>query len=312
MDMRAGPPGGFSLHADVACDYVVPPQKLSGHSAKFVCKLPGGDVVKVKYGEANGEVFAEVAATRLFWALGFGADAMYPVRLTCHDCPADPWRAPAPRLPSVVFEHATIEHKTPGHEIVTKPDQGWKFGELDLVDELQGGAPRAQRDALVLLAVFVQHGDNKAQNQRLVCLPGESQAAVEGCPGASFLMIQDMGNTFGRGTLIHAPTTGSANFKEWSTVPLWKDPAGCETHLGGNLDHHTLKDPVVGEAGRRFLADLLGRLSDDQIRGMFEAAGIEARQWASAEHSDRNGTVDQWVAAFKTRRDALASRTCPR
>ena len=33
-----------------------------------------GDVVKVKYGEKNGEVYAEIAASRLFWALGFKVD----------------------------------------------------------------------------------------------------------------------------------------------------------------------------------------------------------------------------------------------
>ena len=38
---------------------------------KFECEVTPGDVVKVKYGENNGEVFAEVAASRLFWALGF-------------------------------------------------------------------------------------------------------------------------------------------------------------------------------------------------------------------------------------------------
>ena len=43
--------------------------------------LPTGEEVKVKFGENNGEVHGEVAATRLLWALGFGADVMYPVRV---------------------------------------------------------------------------------------------------------------------------------------------------------------------------------------------------------------------------------------
>ena len=32
------------------------------------------------------------------------------------------------------------------------------------------GAPRAQRDALKLLAVFLQHTDRKPEQQRIVCL----------------------------------------------------------------------------------------------------------------------------------------------
>jgi hypothetical protein len=34
-------------------------------------------------------------------------------------------------------------------------------------------APRAQVDALKLLAVFVQHSDTKPEQQGLVCAPGE-------------------------------------------------------------------------------------------------------------------------------------------
>jgi hypothetical protein len=49
--------------------------------------------VKVKYGEKNGEVYGEIAASRLFWALGFKADCMYPARVSCHGCPTDPFAA---------------------------------------------------------------------------------------------------------------------------------------------------------------------------------------------------------------------------
>src|SRR5262245_39153915 len=67
MDLKAGPAGGFAPGQTVTCDYVN--EKPGGATPKFLCKLPAGDVVKVKYGQENGEVFAEVAATRLFWAL---------------------------------------------------------------------------------------------------------------------------------------------------------------------------------------------------------------------------------------------------
>ena len=47
------------------------------------------------------------------------------------------------------------------------------------MQEAAGGAPRAHRDALKLLAVFIQHTDNKAAQQRLVCVSddeGEAEA----------------------------------------------------------------------------------------------------------------------------------------
>ena len=86
MDVRTGPTGNgeFKFSATVTCDYVS--KQLAGGSPKFAC-ASGDDELKVKYsapasgsiaGQSNAEVFAEVAATRLLWALGFGADAMYP------------------------------------------------------------------------------------------------------------------------------------------------------------------------------------------------------------------------------------------
>ncbi len=321
MDLRAGPPGGFAPREDVTCDYV--PKKLTGTNPKVDCAVAPDDVLKVKYRETNGKVYAEVAATRLFWALGFGADGVYQVRLTCRGCPQDPWKATEPRLPSVVFEHAIVERDMPGHVIESRADEGWKFPELDLVDPALGGAPPEQRDALRLLAVFVQHTDNKASNQRLVCLP--KTVSSDAPPGercsAPFMLVHDLGSTFGRGSLFNAHSTGSANFREWSHVPLWKDATTCGTRLGGDVtfwpwawgrDHYTLKDPEISEAGRRFLADLLNRLADDQIRDMFEAASMDARQWDSPQDRERNdGTIEQWVDAFKARRDTLSSHTCP-
>jgi len=312
MDLRAGPPGGFAPGQDVTCDYVVPEKKLTGSTRKFECALAPGDVVKVKYGDDNGEVYATVAASRLFWGLGFGTDAFYQVRLTCRSCPRDPWNAPEPRLPTVVFEHATIERKTPGEEIAHKEGEGWGWDELARVDPAQGGAPAEQIQALTLLAVFVQHTDNKAIQQRFICLRGGENKEDDDSCATPFLVQHDLGATFGRGGLIGAPTTGSANFREWSSVRYWESPESCRTHLGGNITRHTLKDPVISEAGRRFLAGLLAQLTDAQIRGMFEAARIDGRQWHEAKDALRNGTVDQWVAAFKAHRDEITQHTCPR
>ena len=89
MNLRTGPrgKGAFAPGETVTCDYV--DEKLGGTSPKFACALTPDDVVKVKYGLHNGEVYAGVAATRLRWALGFGADAMYPVHVICRGCPAN-------------------------------------------------------------------------------------------------------------------------------------------------------------------------------------------------------------------------------
>src|SRR4030095_11311318 len=86
MDIRTGPKDveGWAPEATVTCDYV---QKKVVSTPKFYCEVAPGDEVKVKYGEDNGEVYGEVAATRLLWALGFGGDRMFPVKVICRNCP---------------------------------------------------------------------------------------------------------------------------------------------------------------------------------------------------------------------------------
>lgn len=313
MDLARGPQGpkSFTPFQTITCDYVEAPRR--GTTPKFHCALAPGEVVKVKYGNAEGKVYAQVAATRLFWALGFGTNAEYRVKVQCRNCPADPWNATQPRLPLATFEPAVVEREVPGEEIAHKPDEGWRFKELDLVDEAQGGAPAPQRDALRLLAAFVQHSDNSPNNQRLVCLPDgvHKEAGGHATCTAPFMYIEDLGSTFGRGNFWHQKTTARANYREWSRVPMWDDASACRARLKPGMVQPTLKDPVVSEAGRRFLADLLLKLSDRQIRDMFAAGTIDKRGWSSPRHDKNNGTLDQWVQAFKHRRDEIANRHCP-
>jgi hypothetical protein len=299
MNLRAGPadPGAFPPDAVVPCEYVDKPQK--GRSPKFTCSIGEHDEVKVKYGRHNGEVYAEVAATRLLWALGFGADHMYPVRIECEGCPAS-FRGPRqPDRPPVLIEAAAIERKMPGRAIETHEDSGWGWGELEAVDERAGGAPRAQLDALRLLAALIQHTDSKPEQQRLLCLSSEKTDEVCTQP---FLMLNDVGMTFGQANRLNRAGPGSVNFDQWSHTPVWSDPKRCVANISkswtGTLDH-----PVIGEKGREFLADRLAQLSDAQLHDLFDVAHFERYS---------GHTADEWVAAFERKRAEILNRQCPR
>ena len=129
LDLLSGPRAGDTIPFDsnVTCAFNFPDKPLTGLTPKFECRLAPDDVLKVKYGANNGEVFAEVAATRLFWALGFVVDRMYPVRVTCTGCPEDPWtissiewRLGKPANgKQVMFDPAAIERKAEGVAFVT-------------------------------------------------------------------------------------------------------------------------------------------------------------------------------------------------
>jgi hypothetical protein len=310
MDIRTGPQGegAFQPNEMVTCDYVET-KELSGSSLKFDCAVAEGDAVKVRYGRENGEVEGQVLAGRLLWALGFGADRAYPVRVTCRGCSEDPWNKRS-RVPgaSVFFDPATIERSPIGHEMKQGAEKaGWSWSELDLVDEKLGGAPRAQRDALKLLAVFMQHTDTKPEQQRLVCLPqGFDENGVCSRP---FMALHDVGLTFGHANFFNRSSAASVNFEEWSKTPIWKDQAACVGRLSKSA-RGTLGDPRVSEAGRRFLADLLVQLSDSQLRDLFEVARVNRRS-RRPNSSEPPASVDEWVAAFKRKVEEIVTNHCP-
>src|SRR5258708_4251505 len=306
MDLRAGPQdrGAFQPNAMVNCDYVQ--TKLPGTSLKFECEVGEGDIVKVRYGSDNGKVQGSVLSSRLLWALGFGADRLYPVRVTCRGCSTDPWTQRKPADGEALFEPAAIERKPPGHEMKSADKGGWRWPELDQVHESEGGAPRAQRDALKLFAVFVQHTDNKPEQERLLCLPhGRTDA---GCD-QPFMMLHDVGLTFGQANLFNRTSVGSVNFDQWQKTRIWKNAEKCLGNLSQSATG-TLFDPVISEEGRRFLADLLVQLTDAQLHDLFEVARVDLR----SRRPDRNeppARADEWVAAFKEKRDEIVNNHCP-
>jgi hypothetical protein len=304
MNLKIGPPGRDAFAPDelVTCHFRH--KVMTGATPKFNCVVGQDDEVKIKYGAENGEVYGEVAATRLLWALGFQADRMYPVRVACQGCSSDPHTNKRETAAQVLFDPAAIERKMKGRAIEASPDSGWAWPELDEVQEAAGGAPRAHRDALKLLAVFLQHTDNKPAQQRLVCVDddeGEGDTCEE-----PWMMVQDLGLTFGRANLFNRDTVGSVNFEQWSHVSIWSNSPGCIGDLAPSQSG-SLENPRISEAGRKFLADLLVQLSDEQLRDLFETARFPRRRTSSV----RAATTDEWVDAFRKKRDQIVNRTCP-
>jgi len=309
MDIRLGPQGkgAFAPNANVVCDHVE--GELEGATAKFDCKLSDGSVVKVKYG--TGEVFAEVLSTRLLWALGFGADWMYPAVVTCRGCSANPWKNRHTVTETHVFNPAAIERKAPGHAIDTKKIKGWSWPELQFIDPVQGGALPEQRDALTLLAVFIQHSDSKPEQQRLACLSHDfidEEGNVTGECAKPFMLLNDVGQTFGKANWLNRDDVSSVNFDGWSKTRIWEDGKSCDGHITVSRTG-TLGHPRISEAGRAFLAGLLAQLTDHQLHDLFDVARVELRSRKPGSN-EPPATIDEWVAAFKLKRDEIASRRC--
>ena len=204
-----------------------------------------------------------------------------------------------------IFDPATIERKMPGAEL----SDAWSWKEIDAIDEEAGGAPLAHRDALKLMAVLLQHSDTKPQQQRLICL-GVSEVPQGGNCQKPFLLLQDVGVTFGRATLFNENTPSSMNLVGWASMPIWKTDTGpCVGNLSKSFTG-TLGEPVISEAGRQFLAGLLQQLTDAQIHDLFEVSRVTLRVREPRDANSGFPTVNEWVTAFKQKRAEIVNRRC--
>jgi hypothetical protein len=307
-------PGGFDPHTDVECTFSLEP--TSGATPKFICTLPDGDHVKVKYAEAvpNGEVSSEIAATRLLAALGFPADRMNRVHsVKCRGCPPLPQQAlqclakgepakvclqgaSADRV--VTFQDALIERPLEGKKIEATKDQGWSWYEVDKIDPGAGGSSRAEVDALRLMAILLAHWDNKGANQKLLCPPGKSRS--DGSCSAPVAAIGDLGAVFG-------PTR--VDLVSWAKRPMWVDAASCRVSMKGlPFDGATFKDQQISESGRQLAVKLLRQLTPQQLNTLFEASGVTAFPHIAAAAKE----PQNWTNAFLDKVEQIGSAgPCP-
>jgi hypothetical protein len=122
------------------------------------------------------------------------------------------------------------------------------------------------------------------------------------------MMISDLGLTFGRANMLNSNIKGM-NYVAWAATPIWKEGSACVGNLPKSFTG-TLKDPPISEAGRAFLADLLTRLSDDQIQALFDVSRVTLRLRDPAKASSGFATVQEWVDLFKRKRAEIVDRRC--
>ncbi|MCB0411625.1 MAG: hypothetical protein KDD22_03820 [Bdellovibrionales bacterium] len=298
-------------------------EHLNENRYRYIFKENGDRrVVKVKYhppGEFNGEILGEILGTRLLWALGFYADQMFYVdEVLCFGCSTDPFRSrkayPAESGVRVRFHGAAIEKKIPGDNIEyskgilrKKPGSsehireeisagGVSFAEMmKYLPKSHAHEERAQRDALRLLAVFMQHVDLKADNQRLTCLETNEENQ---CTNVA-MMIHDIGTSFGVKTRNGLTRFRRVDLETWKNTPIWKNPTTCTAQLTQILPiaiavktmDASMESPQISDEGRIFLAELLQNFSQNPslVRALFEAAHLSPQD------------IPQWIEAFQSK-----------
>ena len=238
MDIRVGPrnQGAFPFRAIIRCDYDA--KELGGRSPKFACRV-GDDELKIKYGGTNGEVYGEVLATRLLWALGFGADRMYPVNVICRGCPE---------------ELGGIERSGRGQPLRSRhrraQDAGQGTGSRRQAGLVMGrprpyhsGARRrAARQSRCTCGCWPcsfstptasLSSSGSSARVRLERRTGRTDKGGKGAKDATadcnrpFLMVSDLGLTFGRASATNANSASSVNLAAWRETPVWMEGTQC-------------------------------------------------------------------------------------
>jgi hypothetical protein len=219
------------------------------------------------------------------------------------------------------FKLVAIERKALGRPLESPGRKGWAWSELDALpgfDDVRVAAAdgarlgaaadtqRDERDALRLLAVFLNNWDNRADNQRLLCLDDGVPASGGGCR-TPLAYMHDVGATFGR---VGGPKgERKLDVEGWRATPIWKDRASCRVSIRSPALHGaTFGEATISEGGRRLLAERLSRLRDEQVRDLFEGARFADFEDASPESRD----VERWVRAFQEKVSEIASGApCP-
>jgi hypothetical protein len=222
----------------------------------------------------------------------------------------------------------------PGPLIVSRDDdnQGWSWHELHTaIRSLPPGPARSERlkhyDALALLAVLMQHGDRKSQQQTLFCMDGLDLAAGDQKPpksgskktwlfehpgatacGQPAAAIEDTGATFGGAGRTSNGTSAKMDLDSWRHKHVFKHDSGaCRGDLtismvaGGDGEG----DPVISEEGRLFLLEQLHRLTPDLVRAIFQASQVD-RLSATPTPS----VIEEWVTTFQDKVRQIEAQRC--
>jgi len=282
------------------------------------------DQFKVKYlmppypnnSSRDNEVFTEVAATRILWALGFPADHMYSARAAqCIGCGSDPFKSNLKENKAslhdqpVAFNVVAIERLLPMDPIEPGDDETWSWADAN--NFYANGWSREQQIAFdayrLALGILSYHNPLDSQN-RLACAEWKAGAGDPKICARPVILVQDLGSTFGKpGTFGNS----RGNFGDWQGQRVFADAARCE------LKYSLKGQPTVLKAAQDLLLQRLERLDRDRVKAIFAAARFQMMDKKQIDRlRGRSGSADdavlnEWTDVFMSRvAEIRSARNC--
>ena len=211
------------------------------------------------------DMYTEVAATRLFGALGYAAEPAYSSEaVVCYGCPRDDAFKQQGRRSNMVYINAMVDQQLPG----TVEISGWSVREIvgRIYVSDWSANQRAHFDGLAVIASLVHHKSNGGNQNSLVCF---SPDGVE-CPedAEPLMYIADLGSTFG------APSA-KGQHSSWIEHPMWADADSCRVYLSWREMSGDDRHLRITEPGREFIRARLEALTTDHLRALFESAHFD-------------------------------------
>ena len=202
----------------------------------------------------GNEVHAEIAASRLAWALGYFVDEHYFVPTGRIVGAANLTRAADVVGPDGTFTVARFERK---------PDGSEHIGQWDIVDNRFRGT--RELSGAHMLMVLLSSWDMLPDNTNVVRVP------IRAGDVEHRYVMSDLGSTFGRMRGSFGASPSRWNLQEYADEKIVAGVVQGRLHLRSAL---LSAGPVtVPLAHARWFVALASRLSDDQVTQAFKAAG---------------------------------------
>jgi hypothetical protein len=253
------------------------------------------------------EVFTEIAATRLFWALGIPADTMLPLnQVVCFGCLSHPKKQGDHAEGKVsVFNTISLEKKMKGKKLAEGFDVN--VAQRDFRDQW---TPETQIgfELLALASRLIGFENVIALQTRMQCAPKKFNPENQTCD-EPIAIIQDTGSSFAAVTKSETNPRGSLNdyiketvFKDAATCTLFH-PFGKNTWSTGS--HRMKKISTAGLQEMKRRLEPITRQNIESIVRVSKFADMEPalrdRQPGNTLEEKRESIIRQWTDAIEKR-----------